>query len=86
LGRYSQQTWSIETCHRVIKQSVGNEKTQIRSAIKQRNHSLLALRAYLRLESHRLRTGSSWNQVKFEIVRGAIRDYLAHPSIVLSTA
>jgi hypothetical protein len=33
-----------------------------------------------------LQTGISWYQAKFEIVRGAIRDYLAHPSILLATA
>jgi putative transposase len=61
---------------------VGIEKAQVRSAVKQRNHILLALRAFLRLESHRLQTGISWYQAKFDIVRDAIHDYLAHPSIL----
>jgi putative transposase len=86
LQKFTQQAWSIETYHRAIKQTVGIEKAQVRSGIKQRNHILLALRAYLRLETHRLQTGISWYQAKFEIVRGAIRDYLAHPSILLATA
>jgi putative transposase len=83
---YTVQAWSIETYHRAIKQTVGIEKAQVRLAIRQRTHILLALRAYLRLEAHRLQTGISWYQAKFEIVRGAIRDYLAQPFIVLPTA
>jgi putative transposase len=86
LQKFTQQAWQIETYHRAIKQTVGIEKAQVRSAVKQRNHILLALRAFLRLESHRLQTGISWYQAKFEIVRGAIHDYLAQPSITLATA
>jgi putative transposase len=86
VGVYAKQAWAIETYHRVIKQTVGIEKAQVRSSVKQRNHILLALRAYLRLESHRLQTGISWYQAKFDIVRGAIHDYLAHPAILLATA
>jgi hypothetical protein len=85
-GVYAQQAWAIETYHRAIKQTVGIEKAQVRSGVKQRNHILLALRAFVRLEAHRLQTGISWYQAKFEIVRGAIRDYLAHPAILLPTA
>jgi putative transposase len=83
---YAKQAWAIETYHRAIKQTVGIEKAQVRSSLKQRNHILLALRAYLRLEAHRLQTGISWYQAKFDIVRGAIQDYLAHPAILLPTA
>ena len=85
-GVYAKQAWRIETYHRAIKQTVGIEKAQVRSGVKQRNHILLALRAFLRLESHRLQTGISWYQAKFDIVRGAIHDYLAHPAILLPTA
>ena len=58
----------------------------MRLAIRQRNHILLALRAFLRLEAHRLQTGISWYQAKFDILRDAIHDYLAQPSILLATA
>jgi hypothetical protein len=51
----------------------------------QRNHILLPLRAFLRLETYRLQTGLSWYQAKFDIGREAMRDYLAHPSITLAT-
>ncbi len=86
LDVYARQAWSIETYHRAIKQTVGIEKAQVRLAIRQRNHILLALRAFLRLESHRLQTGISWYQAKFDIVPDAIHDYLAQPSILLASA
>jgi hypothetical protein len=65
---------------------LGIEKAQVRSSLAQRNHILLALRAFLRLETHRLQTGISWYQAKFDIVREAIHDYLAQPYITLATA
>jgi putative transposase len=65
---------------------VGIEKAQVRLAIRQRNHMLLALRAFLRLQSHRLQTGISWYHAKFDIVPDAIYDYLAQPSILLASA
>ena len=76
---YSAQAWTIETYYRAIKQCVGIEKAQVRSSKAQRNHILLALRAFLRLELNRLRTGISWYQAKHDIVRDAIHDYLAKP-------
>jgi putative transposase len=76
---YAQQAWTIESYHRAIKQCVGIEKAQVRSSRAQRNHIMLALRAFIRLELNRLRTGVSWYQAKFDIVRAAIHDYLANP-------
>ncbi len=71
--------WRIEEDHRGIKQCCGIERARHRSAVAQRNHIGLALRAFLRLESHRLRTGTSWFEAKAAIVREAIRAYLAQP-------
>ena len=76
---YAAQAWTIETYHRAIKQCVGIEKAQVRSSRAQRNHILLALRAFVRLELNRLRKGISWYQAKYDIVRVAIHDYLAKP-------
>jgi len=47
-------------------------------------HLLLALRAFLRLEVYRLRTGVSWYEAKSSIIREAIRTYLDHPVHVLT--
>ncbi len=81
------QVWHIEEYHRAIKQFCGVERAQHRSARAQRNHITLALRAFLRLEGHRLRTGTSWFEAKHGIVRDAIRAYLANPTYQLwSTA
>lgn len=78
------QGWGIETYHRGIKQCCGVEKAQVRKATAQKCHLLLALRAFLRLEVHRLRTGVSWYEAKAVIIRDAIRSYLAHPVYTLA--
>ena len=61
-------SWQIEHYHRGIKQCTGIERCQCRSAKSQRNHVGLALRAFLRLESHCFRAGVSW----FEIGRAHV--------------
>ena len=71
--------WRIEEYHRGLKQFCGIERAQHRSATAQRNHIGLALRAFLRLEVHRLQTGVSWFEAKTAIIRDAVRAYLAQP-------
>jgi len=71
--------WRIEEYHRGIKQFCGIERAQHRSSQAQRNHIGLALRAFLRLEVHRLQTGTSWFEAKTAIIREAVRAYLAQP-------
>jgi putative transposase len=78
------RAFGIETYHRGVKQCCAVERCQCRSAIKQRGHIHLALRAFVRLEVHRLSTGISWYEAKWDIVREAIRAYLARPTIHLS--
>lgn len=75
----------IEQYHRGLKQCCGVEKAQVRAARAQRNHIGLALRAFLRLETQRLRTGRSWYEAKKQLLRDAIRAYLANPTIILHT-
>jgi putative transposase len=41
------------------------------------------MRAFLRLEANRLVMAVSWYEAKLSIVRGAIRAFLAHPTIKL---
>jgi hypothetical protein len=72
-------SWQIEEYHRGIKQFTGIERCQARSARAQRNHIGLALRAFLRLEWHRFTTGWGWFEAKWQIVREAVRQYLACP-------
>jgi hypothetical protein len=79
--------WQIEVYHRGLKQFTGAERGQYRLEISQRNHIGLAIRAFVRLEAHRLRSGMSWFETKTSIIRSAIRLYLAQPALTLhSTA
>jgi putative transposase len=78
------QLWHIEEYHRALKQFCGIERAQHRSARAQRNHISFALRAFLRLECHRLLTSVTWFEAKRQIVRSAIRAYLANPTYQLA--
>ena len=77
--KYAELSWSIEVYHRGIKQFVGVERCFTRKAIAQRNHIGLALRAFLRLERYCFSNGISWFEAKTNIIRDAIRAYLAKP-------
>ena len=82
-AEYALDAWQIEVFHRGLKQFTGIEQSQHRKEKPQRNHIGLALRAFLRLEAHRLQTGVSWFDAKMSIIRDAIRAYLAHPEYTL---
>ena len=71
--------WAIEDYHRGLKQCGGVEPAQVRSARAQIAPMGFALRAFLRLEYHRLHTGLSWYAAQAAIVRSAVRPYLANP-------
>lgn len=77
------QCWAIETYHRGLKQCCGVERAQVRKAAAQRHHIVLAVRAFVRLEVHRLRTGMHWYTTKVTLIRDAIRHYLGHPTVRL---
>jgi putative transposase len=82
----AERSWAIETYHKAIKQCVHIERCQSRSAKAQRNHINLALRAFLRFELHFFTTGISWFRAKVDIVRPAIRAYLANPTLNMASA
>ncbi len=79
----ARQVFAIENYHRQLKQCCGIERAQVRSAQAQKCHILLSLRAFVRLEAYRLRTGISGYAAKADIIREAIRLYLRQPSITL---
>jgi putative transposase len=84
---YALDAWQVEVYHRGLKQFTEIERAQYRLEVSQRNHIGLAIRAFVRLEAHRLHSGISWFEAKTSIIRAAMRQYLAHPSITLhSTA
>lgn len=80
------RAWLIETYHRTLKQFTGIERGQFRLERSQRNHIGLALRAYVRLEWHRWRSRLAIFDVKLDIIRHAIRLYLAHPKYLLPSS
>jgi hypothetical protein len=80
-GGYS---WKIEEYHRGIKQFCGVENCHARKSQSQRAHIMFSLRAFLRFEVERLRTGISWFESKRRIFRGAIREYIKYPNYSLS--
>ncbi len=77
--------WQIEVYHRDLKQFTGIERAQMRLAVSQRNHIGLAIRAFVRLEAHRICTGISCFEAKASIIRDAVRAYLAHPTLILAS-
>jgi hypothetical protein len=77
--KYAGYAWTIENYHRGIKQYTNIERAMVRSARAQRNHINLALRAFLRLEINCFAKGISWFEAKTEIIRAAVRAYLANP-------
>jgi len=81
---WARQGLGIENYHRGLKQCCGIEKCQARSEAAQRGHIQLALRAFVRLETHWWNSGVSWYQAKADVIRTAIRTYLAHPRYVLA--
>jgi putative transposase len=76
---HAERCWAIENYHRGLKQCCGVERSQVRAARAQRNHIGLAIRAFLRLEHHFFTTGVSWYEAKAEIIRDAVRAYIARP-------
>ena len=77
------QVWTIETYHRGLKQFCGAERAQVRAGRAQRNHIGCAIRAFVRLEHHRIRVGMSWFETKMSIIRSALQLYLSQTSPIL---
>jgi len=84
--KYGEFSWRIEEYHRGIKQFCGVERCQARRAKAQRNHIGLSIRAFLRMECHCFALGISWFQAKLDVIRHAVRTYLANPSMLLPRA
>jgi putative transposase len=80
----AREVFAIENYHRLLKQCCGVERAQVRNAQAQKCHILLSVRAFVRLEAHRLQTGISGYAAKANLIREAIRLYLQQPSIRLN--
>jgi putative transposase len=83
LAFYALDAWQIEVYHQGVKQFTGIERGQFRRTVSQFNHIGLALRAFVRLELHRIHQQLSWFEAKHAIIRDAVRAYLASPTIIL---
>ncbi len=83
---YAEMSRGIAVYHRALKQECHAEHAMVRAGRAQRNHIGMAIRAFVRLEWHRLRTGESWEQAKRSIYRFAVRMYLTHPRFTLPSA
>lgn len=81
--RLATQVFNIESYHRGLKQCCGVERCFARLKVAQTNHIFLAVRAFVRLEVNRVTTGCGWYTAKTAIVRGAISNYLAQPTLTL---
>lgn len=79
----SVQCFAIENYHRSLKQCCGIERAQVRKAQAQKCHILFSVRAFVRLEANRLRTGLSGYEAKADLIRQAIRHYLSQPTMQL---
>jgi putative transposase len=86
LGRLTcaDASWRIEEYHRGLKQLTNVDRCQARSERAQRNHIGMAVRAFVRFEVHCFHTGINWLQAKLEILRDAVRNYLARPKYRLN--
>lgn len=67
------QGWGIEASHRGLKQYCGAERAQVKKAVAIFKHLLFCLRAFVQLEVYRLRSGISWYEAKWCIIRDAVR-------------
>ena len=75
--------WSIENYHRALKELCCVEDCKIRKEAGQRNHINCSLRAFIRLEAANQINDITVYTAKWEIVKTAIADYLAHPKYAL---
>ena len=83
---FAERAWWIEDYHRGLKQRTAVDRCRTRMGKAQRNHIGFALRAFVRLEGHRFSTGVSWYAAKLDIIREAIRGFLAQPAFTLPSA
>jgi hypothetical protein len=82
--KLARRAWGVETYHRRLKQYCGVQRSQHQSLRARHNHIQMSIRAFLRLELHRVRTAVSFYESKTAIIRDAIRTYLADSTYVLS--
>lgn len=78
--------WKIEEYHRGLKQTVGIENCQARTARSQRTHIYCSILSFLALEKKRLEDGITWYESKRRIIADSLFLYLQRPMIPLPVA
>lgn len=86
LKRRRKQAQQIEGYHRGLKRECHIERCQARKARKPRNHIMLALRAFVRLEWCRYVHGVSRQAIKQGTIREAVSNYLQDPIYTLDAS
>lgn len=77
LKRHADERWKIEEFHRGLKQTTGIEQCYSTKASSQKTHIFAAMKAFIKLEANRIKTGMSWYEQKAMIPRTAITNHLA---------
>lgn len=75
IGHFNQR-WDIEEFHRGIKQTTGIEKCYSTKAQSQKTHIFAAFRAFIKLETRRMKEGISWYEQKAEVTRVSTTNYM----------
>ena len=73
--------WQIEQLHRELKQLVGTEKCQCRTARAQRNHLACCYLAWLTLKVHARKVGTTLYAAHANLLRDFLRAQLRQPTI-----
>ena len=73
--------WQIEQLHRELKQLVGTEKCQCRTARAQRNHLACCCLAWLTLKVHARKVGTTLYAAHANLLRDFLRAQLRQPTI-----
>lgn len=76
-GHFNQR-WDIEQFHRGIKQTTGIEKCYSTKAQSQKAHIFAAFRAFVKLETRRIKEGISWYEQKAEVARVSTANYMSY--------
>jgi len=79
------KAWGIEVYHRGLKQCCNIENFQVRKEPQIRSHIQFSIRAFLRLEKHRIKTIISWYETKLALFRDVIKKYLSCPTYTLAS-
>jgi hypothetical protein len=74
--RHADERWKVEEFHRGLKQTTGVERCYSTKAASQKTHIFSAMKAFIKLETNRIKNGVSWYEQKAAIPRLAVANHL----------